>query len=202
MKPVHILMGLLAILPGTAIAQDAEKQTFDGVHVGVSVDRRTLDGDYKIPSLGTVLDEDKTGIGYRGHVGYDLRLGSIFALGVEGGVGRGGRSLSTKGDIADYTLKPSWNYDISGRVGVLPTSNIMLYGRAGYSWLRVGEKTDFRDVKRVDVESSGTKKGLLLGAGVEAAISSGLSARAEYNRTDYGRGLNSSKVQLGLSLGF
>lgn len=202
MKPIHKLIGLFAILPGTAFAQDAEKRAFDGVHVGVSVDRRTLDGDYKVPNFDTKLDEDKAGIGYRGHVGYDVRLGSAFVLGIEGGLGRGGRSLAMKGDIADYTLKPGWNYDVSGRVGVLPTSKIMLYGRGGYSWLRVDEKTDFGDVKRLDIESSATRKGLLLGAGVEAAVTSGVRARAEYNQTDYGEGLKSSKMQVGLSLGF
>lgn len=202
MKPVHMLMGLFAILPSTAFAQDGEKRAFDGVQVGVSVDRRTLDGDYKIPNFDTKLDEDEAGIGYRGHVGYDLRLGDSFVIGAEGGLGRGGRSLSMKGDVADYSLKPGWNYDVSGRVGVLPTSNIMVYGRGGYSWLRVDEKIDFRDVKRLDIESSGTRKGLLLGAGVEAAVTSGITARAEYNQTNYGDGLKASKVQLGLSLGF
>ncbi len=123
-------------------------------------------------------------------------------IGAEGGLGRGGRSLAMRGDVADYTLKPGWNYDVSGRVGVLPTSNIMLYGRSGYNWLRVDEKTDFRDVKRLDIESSGTRKGLLLGAGVEAAITTGVTARAEYNQTNYGNGLKSSKMPVGLSLGF
>jgi outer membrane immunogenic protein len=202
MKPVHMLIGLFTILPGAAFAQDAEKRAFDGVHVGVSIDRRTLDGDYKVPNFDTKLDESKSGIGYRGHVGYDLRFGAAFVIGAEGGLGRGGRSLGMKGDVADYSLKPGWNYDVSGRVGVLPTSNIMLYGRGGYSWLSFDEKTDFRDVKRLDIESSGTKKGLLLGAGVEAAVTSGVRARAEYNQTNYGEGLKSSKVQLGLTLGF
>lgn len=68
MKPVHMLIGLFAILPGTAFAQDSEKRAFDGVQVGVSVDRRTLDGDYKVPNFDTKLDEDKAGIGYRGRL--------------------------------------------------------------------------------------------------------------------------------------
>lgn len=202
MKPVHMLLGLFVVLPATAFAQDTEKRVFDGVQIGVSIDRRSLDGDYKIPNFDTKLDEDNAGIGYRGHIGYDVRLGNAVVLGAEGGLGRGGRSVSTTGDVADYSLKPGWNWDVSGRVGVLPTSNIMLYGRGGYSWLRVAEKTDFRDVKRLDTESSGTRKGMSLGAGVEAAVASGLSARAEYNQTNYGKGLKSSKVQLGLSLGF
>ena len=143
MKPLHMLMGLFAMLPGTAFAQDGEKRAFDGVQVGVSVDRHTLDGDYKVANFDTKLDESKAG----------------------------------------------WSYDVSGRVCVLPTSNIMLYGRAGYRWLRVDKKTDFRDVKRLDIENSGTKKGLLLGAGVEAAVTSGATARAEYNQTNFGEGL-------------
>lgn len=202
MKPVHMLMGLFAVLPATAFAQDAEKGAFDGIRVGVSIDRRTLDGNYEIPDFDTKLDKDKTGIGYRGHVGYDMQIGDTFVIGAEGGIGRGGRSLSTKGDVADYTLKPGWNADVSGRVGVLPTSNILLYGRAGYSWLRANETTDFQDVKRLDIKRSGTKKGMLKGGGVETAVASGVSARAEYNRVNYCEGLKSSRIQLGLSLGF
>lgn len=194
MKPLYMLMGLFAMLPGTALAHDGEKRAFDGVQVGVSVDRHTLDGDYKVANFDTKRNESKAGIGFRGHVGYDLRLGDSFVIGAEGGLGRGGRSLTMKGDVADYSLKPGWSYDVSGRVGVLPASNIMLYGRAGYSWLRVVEKTDFRDVKRLNIESSGTKKSLLLGAGVEAAVTSGVTARAEYNQTNFGEGLKSSKI--------
>ena len=52
MKPLHMLMGLFAILPGTAFAQDGETRAFDGVQVGVSVDRRTLDGGVLTPDLG------------------------------------------------------------------------------------------------------------------------------------------------------
>lgn len=89
-----------------------------------------------------------------------------------------------------------------GRVGVLPASNIMLYGRGGYRWRHADETTDFRDVKWLDIESSGTKKGLLAEAGVEVAVTSGLSARAEYKRTNYGKGLSRPKMQIGLSLVF
>jgi outer membrane immunogenic protein len=202
MKKVNMLMGILAFVPATVNAQSNDEQPFNGPKIGVSVDRRSLDGSYDVPNVETPLKEDKAGIGYRGHVGYDLQIGETFVIGAEGGIAGGGRSLSAKSNIADYQLKPKWSYDVSGRVGVLPTSNILIYGRAGYSWLRTKETTDFNDVKRLDIESNGTKKGLLLGAGVETAVTSAVSARAEYNQVNYGEGLKSSRVQLGLSLGF
>lgn len=75
--------------------------------------------------------------------------------------------------------------------------NVLVCGRGGYSFLRVEETTDFKDVKRLDIKTDGTQKGFLFGAGVEAAVASSLSARAECNRGNYGDGLKSSKMQLG-----
>ncbi|WP_204319679.1 outer membrane protein, partial [Klebsiella aerogenes] len=65
-------------------------------------------------------------------------------------------------------------WDVSGRAGVLPAPNVLLYGRAGYSWLRVRETTDFRAANLKDIDSSVTEKGFLWGGGVEAGVMPGV----------------------------
>lgn len=197
-----LLASALVLTPGAAFAQSHDEPAFGGVKIGASIDYRWLDGDFAVPRIAGKVDEKKGGIGVRGHAGYDVQLGSTFLVGVEGGIGRGGEKLTTSNTTGDYTLKPRWTWDVSGRVGVLPTSNVLLYGRAGYSWLRARETTDFHATNLKDLKSNGTEKGFLWGAGAEAALAPGFYARAEYNRVNYRDGLTASKVLLGLSMGF
>lgn len=202
MKRISLMIGALALTPGVAHAQSRGDVTFSGVKIGASVDYRWNDGDFALPSIAGKVDEKKGAIGYRGHVGYDAQIGTIFVIGAEGGIGRGGGKLSAVNTIGDYTLKPDWTWDISGRAGILPAQNVLLYGRVGRSWLRVREKTDFRATNLRDLDTSGTEGGFLWGGGVETGLAPGIFARAEYDHVNYGDGLTSSKIQLGMSVGF
>lgn len=139
MKSCYLIAGALALVPTASLAQSAEDATFGGVKIGASLDYRWHDGEYSLPRIATRIDEDRGGIGYRAHIGYDAQIGSAFVIGGEAGFGRGGKTLRTESLAGDYSIKPRWNWDASGRVGVLPTRSILVYGRAGYSWLRVRE---------------------------------------------------------------
>ena len=202
MKSICLLIGALVVMPSAAFAQSREEATLAGFKVGALIDYRWHDGDFRVPTIAAKVDEKEGGIGYRGHIGYDAQIGKALLIGAEAGIGRGGKALVGSSTAGDYSLKPRWNWDASGRVGVLPASNVLLYGRAGYSWLRVRETTDFRATNLKDLKTSSTEKGFLWGAGIEAAVTQGVSARAEYARVNYRDGLASSKVQLGMSLGF
>ena len=202
MKRICVLIGVLAAMPGTAFAQSGGDATFSGVKVGVSVDYRWQDGDYSLPRIASRIDQSKGGIGYRGHIGYDAQLGDLLVIGAEAGIGRGGKTLTAASPTGDYALKPGWTWDASGRAGILPAPNVLLYGRAGYSWLRVRETTDFRAANLKDIRTNLTEKGFLWGAGIEAGVSPGVYARAEYDRANYRDGLTSTNIRLGLSVGF
>lgn len=202
MKRIALLAGILALLPGAALAQSRDDVTFGGVKIGGSVDYRWHDGDYALPRIVSRVDENKGGIGFRGHAGFDAQIGEMLLIGAEGGIGRGGGELTAASPTGDYTLKPRWTWDVSARAGILPAPSVLVYGRAGYSWLRVRETTDFRAANLADLKTSGTEKGLLWGAGLETALMPGVFARAEYNRANYRDGLTASKAQLGISFGF
>lgn len=205
MKLWILLIATLAGMPNMATAQSYDNSPefrFGGVNVGASIDYRWLDGDYALPRINGRIDDNRGGIGYRGFLGYDAQLGRLLVVGGEVGIGGGGKTLSVESQTGDYSLKPRWTWDISGRVGILPAPNVLLYGRVGYSWLRTREITDFRAANLQDLSASGTEKGFLWGGGVESKLAGGFFARGEYSRSDYGAGLISSKVQLGVGFGF
>lgn len=202
MKSICLLIGAIVVMPSAATAQSREEVTLTGVKVGATIDYRWHDGDFQVRRIATKVDEKEGGIGYRAHVGYDAQVGKALLIGAEAGIGRGGKALAGSSTTGDYSLKPRWTWDVSGRVGVLPAPNVLLYGRAGYSWLRVRETTDFRATNLKDLKSSSTEKGFLWGAGIEAGVTQGVSARAEYVRVNYRDGLTASKIQMGMSLGF
>lgn len=202
MKSRILVAAVCAMVPTGAFAQSADEGSFSGVKIGVSADYRSYEGDYALPRIATAVDADRGGFGYRGHAGFDMELGHMFVIGAEAGIGRGGKSLKAKSSTGEYSLKPGWTWDATARAGFLPAKNVLIYGRAGYSWLRVREKTDFAATATKDIKTSSTESGLLYGGGIETAIAPGFFVRAEYDRINYRNGLKASRTQLGVSMGF
>ncbi|WP_165191724.1 outer membrane beta-barrel protein [Caulobacter soli] len=198
---VRILAALACVvLPASAWAQSAHHADFSGLKMGADADYRWHDGDYRVTTLGADLDRKKGGFGYRGRLGLDAQFGRAV-VGAEAGFGGGGGKLKLENTVGSYKLEPGLTWDVSSRVGVLALPNALLYGRAGYSWLRVKEKTEFvANLK--DVKDRYTEGGLLYGVGLEAAVSEGAFLRAEYSRVKYNDDFSSSKAQVGFSFGF
>ncbi len=205
MKLFYLAAGLLVLAPAVASAKSldaGDTPTFGGAKVGMDMDYRWTDADHALPRIASSIDRKKGGVGYRARIGYDAQMGNLLVIGAEAGIGRGGRTLTTASPLGEYMVKPRWTWDVSGRAGILAAPTVLLYGRAGYSWLRIREKTDFRATTSKDLSTSSTAKGLLYGGGLEVAVSPGLFVRAEYNRVNYGDGLKTSKALLGITAGF
>lgn len=217
MKTAYFVAAILAALPLTATAQTSqatERQSpemtaydrpdapiFGGIKIGSDSDYRWIDTDYALSSIASSTNRKKGDAGFRAHVGYDAQIGDVLVIGAEGGIGRGEPTVSATSSLGVYTLKTGWSWDASGRAGLLAAPSALVYGRAGYSWLRVHEKTDFRAVASKDLDSWGTEKGSLFGGGIEMAVSHRMFVRAEYNRVNYGHGLATSKALIGFSAG-
>jgi outer membrane immunogenic protein len=188
-------------LPVAAQAQDADESPFSGAHVGVEV---TRDGN-KVRQDGspaTVNSAERNGYGFRGHLGYDLSLGNVVVVGVEAGIGKGGRTVSKPSLLpgGTYKVDPGLTYDATARLGFTPTSNVMIYGRGGYRWLKTdqsiaGQATGNRNFKL-------TEKGFTYGGGLEVAVTNGLSLRAEFDRTEYSKNFKQNKISVGASIRF
>ena len=217
MKITYLVTSIFAAMPLPATAQvrqQAPEPTqmksqdtpaeprFSGFKIGADTDWRRTTVHYDLPLLSSVIDRRKDDVGYSLHLGYDNEVGQSFVIGSEVAIGRSDTTLSADGALGVYTLKPRWSLDVSSRAGFLVEPQILLYGRVGYSLLRVREKTDFRAVTTSDVKAKGTENGFLFGGGIETAVYSRLFLRAEYDKIDYGNGLTTSKVLFGINAGF
>lgn len=213
MKISHFIVGLLLASPIATTAkaqQSAEQRTaelpaapiFTGVKFGTGLNYQWITADYPLPLTKSTFGTKKDEVGYRFHVGYDAQIGNALVIGSEAGLGRGGTTLTASSALGEYSLKPGWSWDASARAGVVTAPSVLMYGRLGYSWLRVREQTNFTALTSKDLDTSSTRRGFMFGAGIEAKVTQKIFVRGEYNRTNYRDGLKTSKVMLAVASAF
>lgn len=97
---------------------------------------------------------------------------------------------------ASVEISNSW--DVGARLGFLVTDRALVYGLAGYSWGKIKTSAynnawngtnNYSNTAAFNVGAvkSETRGGLMLGAGVEYALTNNLSLKAEYRHVDYGK---------------
>ncbi len=132
-------------------------------------------------STGLYSARDRTsGFGYGGQIGYDYRLNPYAVLGVEASAtGRtgNGRSYDGYGDV--YDLRVGRTFNATARLGYLIRPDSLVYVRGGYSNARFDTNNGFGN----DAEN---RDGYTVGVGYEQAIARAVSARVEYNYSEYG----------------
>lgn len=82
-------------------------------------------------------------------------------------------------NLFDFRIEDTDNYGISGRVGWLPSSNVMLYARLG--WQRASLEYDYGGGLKFDQDHDGFRVGL----GTEVAMTSDWLLRMDYAHTMY-----------------
>ena len=155
---------------------------FAGIQGGWQQDRLSLTS---IDNAGVIGYGRRAadGFGYGGQVGYDYRLPSNLVLGVEGSVtGKTGHDnlVDSFGDLTSERYGRTVN--ATGRLGLVfgPYGGLG-YVRGGYSNTRI-LLTD--PVARYGFN----RDGYTVGVGYEQGITRHVSARLEYDYSDYGRG--------------
>lgn len=188
----------LQVSPAAAQATEADAANpFDGVTLGATVDYRRHEVKRTAPTLTDRVDAQEGGAGFRVFGGYDKTFGDIGLLGVEAGIGKGGRSVHTNVAGGTYQMNPGWSWDASARFGIMPARGVLLYGRTGYAWTRAKEVVDFSAATKPDVMQRKTYGGFLYGFGGEFAVAPGFSLRTEFDQTNFGKGFKAARVQLG-----
>jgi outer membrane immunogenic protein len=167
-----------ALLAGAAVAAPAaaqEAKNFNGPFVGVQLgwqqDRQSLTTS-TVPPTTTRSSGD--GFAYGGQAGYDVQLGSSAVLGVEASIT--GRTGSNR--FPTFDLEAGRTINATARAGWLITPEGLLYARGGYSNARFNIQGP--------AGASETRDGYLVGAGYEHMLARIVSARVEYNYSDYG----------------
>jgi len=201
MKKLILAALATALLPASAFAQDA---AIGGAFVGGQIGwgKRSVDLDFGLPGVAD-FDKSRDGIDYGVFAGYDYGVGSNVIVGVEAGIGFGGKTLRDT-PVAGLTaeIDPKWNYDVSARAGVLATPNLLVYGRLGYG----AERTRVSTVSTLQGVTSASEKGwsdgLIYGGGLEYGLNEAASIRTEYRHRDMDGGYAADQVLAGLAFRF
>lgn len=165
---------------------------YGGAHVGISSE--------SFPNPFS----SKTGWGLGGQVGANFQSGMV----VYGAEMDASFSNGTRYNIGNGAqLERNFDAAAKARAGVA-LDRTLVYGTAGYGLTKFNSKTNV-------TSANNWEGGLLLGAGVEQAISDKVTAKIEYNHVDYGKvrsdvagvgrqvnELNSNSLKAGLNYRF
>lgn len=117
------------------------------------------------------------------YAGWNWQLDPSWVVGLEGTLGINGAENSFGG----YNVEQGWDASLRARLGYAFDSS-MIYGLAGLA----GTHAEVADATGSD---SNVHLGWTIGAGLETMLTENVSARAEYNFSDYG----SQEYSLGAS---
>jgi outer membrane immunogenic protein len=148
------------------------------------------------------------------YFGYNWQANSRWVLGVEADVAFGSQTITTNNYYPatpfrgsdtfrnSFSVKADWDASIRARVGYLITPDLMVYGTAGPSWLRLQSTSNCSTSTDDDgdcasgngfigplpgsLTHSTTKLGATVGGGLEAMLSPNWIVRGEYRYSDYG----------------
>lgn len=201
MRKLIVVAFAAAALPQAALAADA---TIGGAYVGGQVGwgQRSAQIEFGLPGVSD-FDDDRSGVDFGVFAGYDFPVGSNFLLGVEAGIGAGGKTLrGTPVNGLDVSVNPKWNYDVSARAGVLASPNLLLYGRLGYGAERTRVSLDSTVTGITSDSDTGWSDGVIYGGGVEYGVTQHASVRTEYRHRDMDGGYSADQVLAGVSFRF
>jgi len=162
----------LAMVAVPTLAQDAP-QNFNGPFVGIQ-------GGWQQDRLGVNIGIDRgslktDGFAYGGQAGYDLRTSTGVVIGAEASLT--GNTASTVVDGIELGIGRTFN--ATARLGYVLGDKHLIYARGGYSNARFTADDGFD-------KEGGNRDGFTIGAGYEQAVARNVSARLEYNYSDYG----------------
>lgn len=187
------LIVAFACLPAPAIAADIvdppEAATWSGAYAGIHAGLGRGDVSLYTTSSGAVpTDADTSGWIYGAHAGYNLQMNALV-LGVEAdidGSDIGGEPDYSRYNSADgYVFSQNWQASLRARIGIA-NDKLLIYGTGGVAWGNFtadywSTPTPLRNESRTE-----THQGTVWGGGVEYALTSQITLRAEYLAYDFG----------------
>lgn len=170
-RKLTISAALALGLPLAGVAYAATP--FVGPYVGAQIGYSVYDIEISGPGL-SVEGISATGAEGGLYGGWGMKLSPTTYGGIEAEYNWSGAEHTSTASGLGGTIEDKDNYGISGRLGWLPSSNVMLYGRLGW--------------QRAALDYAGTEKdhdGLRVGLGAEVAMAGDWLLRMDYAHTMY-----------------
>lgn len=176
-----ICVALVAAL-GAPVA--AAAQTAPGGFTGFRGEIRGGYDDLKIGGLrDNGFDDKADGVLYGAGVGYDFDLGSAV-VGLEGNLDFSSAKVTISDATAVGRIKAKRDFEAAVRAGFKLGDNALLYGKVGYTNLRIQGSID--DLAGGDdFALSGNADGWRVGGGLEYLFGGGTYGKVEYRYSDY-----------------
>ncbi|MFK4875166.1 outer membrane protein [Novosphingobium sp. ZW T3_23] len=184
-----------AFLPAIAQAQ-TDAPSFSGPHVTIMAgwnQGQVKDGAAGLP------DRKKSSVNVRGAAGYDVPIGNMAIIGAELGIGTGGRDVVSRSGTSTYTSNPGITLDATARVGIKPTSGLLLFGKGGWAFQRVRTTLD---TNTADLSRKNGEHGFLWGGGAEVALTRNVALRADFDRVSFNDHYKRNRVLAGVNVRF
>jgi len=193
-KKLNYTLIASGLLVGMAASPTFAATPFDGPYLGLQLGHSVHD--IKVTSTTSTISSNTEGISASGadgglYTGWGTKISPTTYGGVEAEYSwSGAEHTTTETELGFGTstanIKEKYNYGLSARLGWLPTSSTMLYGRAGwqrtnidYSGSLTGGEGNFSYNTNQDHD------GWRLGAGAEVALTSDWLLRLDYAHTWY-----------------
>lgn len=186
----------IALLGATALAMTSlmtsqaqaglDGNPFEGLYLGFNFNysKVTTSATFDIVDVDTSTfggitgTDDSAGYGGVLYGGIGTNIWGPMYVGIEGGLGVNGGTGSVTDGTTSLGLKSGFSFDITSRVGITVSDNILLYGLAGYTSIKFSSRG-------FDIDQSTSKGGYRYGAGLEFMIMEDIAIRLEYARTEH-----------------
>lgn len=157
---------------------------FEGLYLGFNFNysKVTTNATFDIlnvdtSTFGGITDTDNSA-GYGGvlYGGIGSNIWGPMYVGIEGGLGVNGGTATVSDGAASFGLKAGFSFDVTTRLGMTVSDNILIYGLGGYTSIKFSSRG-------FDIDQTSSKAGYRYGAGIEVMIIEDLAVRLEYVRT-------------------
>ncbi len=184
------LIGASAIAMSSLMTTQAQAgldaNAFEGLYLGLNFNysKVTANATFDILDADTSTFGGITGTensnGYGGvlYGGIGTNLWGPLYVGIEGGLGVNGGTGTVTDGTTTFGLKSGFSFDVSPRIGVTVSDNILVYALGGYTSIKFSSRGFAND-------QSKSLGGYRYGAGIEVGIMEDIAVRLEYVRTEH-----------------
>lgn len=177
---VSLALALGMSVTGATYAASA----FDGPYVGAQIGYSVYD--FKLTTPSETID----GVSGRGadggvYAGWGMLFSPTYYGGLEAEYSWSGAKHETTSPGASGEIKDKDNFGLSARLGWLPSSNVMLYGRAGWQRASLDYSGNVAGIGAATINKD--HDGFRLGVGTDVAMAGNWLMRLEYDHTWYNK---------------